>query len=216
MPNALKLRSPGKGRVVVLNGGSSAGKTSLSQALQDIMDEIYVLMGIDMFWMSLPPAQLDLDRVEPEVYSWQMEDHAGKPQMKVVPGPILDELMLGRYTAIQSFLDRGFNVIADEVFWQRSWLDECLQRLADYELHFIKVFCSDEEGSRREKARGDRHAGWNRGSSYYTDRDMVYDLVVDTTTKTPPECALAVKSYLDRGMLPTAARTMRARLIPKF
>ena len=60
--------SQGKGRLIIVNGGSSVGKTSLCRALQDMLWErkrqLYCLLGIDAFWFSVPPKQLDLERVE--------------------------------------------------------------------------------------------------------------------------------------------------------
>jgi chloramphenicol 3-O-phosphotransferase len=51
-----------KGTLIILNGGASAGKTTLGKALQDATDECYLPLGIDAFLVSLPPRQLDLDR----------------------------------------------------------------------------------------------------------------------------------------------------------
>jgi chloramphenicol 3-O phosphotransferase len=190
------------GKVIILVGGSSAGKTSLAKALQDQLDETYVLMGIDMFWLSLPPKQLDLDRVEPQYYSWKMEKRDDKDVFRVIPGPLLDELMNGRYYAIQAFLDRGFNVIADEVLWKPEWYAECRKALSNYDVTFVHVYCSDEEGARREAARGDRHAGWNRGSAYYSKLNCPsFDLEIDTTSNTPDECATKLKKALGADML---------------
>jgi chloramphenicol 3-O phosphotransferase len=147
-------------------------------------------MGIDLFWLSLPPKQLDLDKVEPEYYRWEMESRDGKEQFRVVPGPILDELMYGRYYAIQPYLDRGFNIIADEVLWKKEWLEDCRRALEGYEVSFVHVYCDDQEGARRETARGDRHAGWNRGSAYYSKLYLDRcDAEIDTTHQSPSECA---------------------------
>jgi chloramphenicol 3-O phosphotransferase len=86
-----------KGTLIILNGGSSAGKTTLGKALQDTMGECYLLLGIDAFWFTLPPRQLDLDRAEPDYYSWDVTIEDGLEYFKVTPGPILDRVMQGRY-----------------------------------------------------------------------------------------------------------------------
>jgi chloramphenicol 3-O phosphotransferase len=198
-----------KGRIIILVGGSSAGKTSLGKALQGQFKELHLLMGIDMFWFTLPPKQCDLNTVDPEYFSWDMEKLGDKQMFRIKPGPVLDRLMIGRYYAIAAYLDRGFNIIADEVLWKKLWLDECLKALEGYEVYFVKVFCSDEEGSRREEARGDRHAGWNRGSAYYSDRDCKNDLEIDTTDMPPAFCAAKVAAAIDGGLKPTAFALMR-------
>jgi chloramphenicol 3-O phosphotransferase len=50
---------------------------------------------------------------------------------------------------------------------------------------FVAVRVSEAEGARREILRGERHAGWNRGSARAADADAIYDIEIDTT-HTPP------------------------------
>ncbi len=204
-----------KGTLIILNGGSSAGKTTLGKALQDTMDECYLLLGIDVFWFSLPPRQLDLDRVDPEYYSWDVSIENGLEYFRVTPGPILDRVMEGRYLGIRQFLDLGFNVVADDVIWKREWLLQALQLFEDYRVYFVGVFVSDAEGARRETARGDRHAGWDRGSARFAHHDAIYDMTVDTTDHDPEQCALEIKRALADNARPKAFAKMRRRFFPR-
>lgn len=203
------------GKLLLLNGGSSAGKTSLAVALQDLLPEPYLLLGIDIFWMSLPPRQLDLDAVEPEFYSWHLEARDGKKHFVIEPGPILDRLIYARYRATAAYLDAGLNVLADEVLWKREWLEDALRVFAPYQVTFIGVHVSDTEGARRERIRGDRHAGWNRGSARYAHRNACghYDLEIDTTKEAPEACAKKLKAALDGGLAPVAFQMLRAELL---
>ena len=43
------------GRVIILNGGSSAGKTTLARALQSALPGPWLLLGIDLFIWTLRP-----------------------------------------------------------------------------------------------------------------------------------------------------------------
>lgn len=84
-----------EGKLILLNGGSSAGKTSLALAFQDLAAECWMHIGIDLFWFALPPEQLDLARVRPEYYTWDSAVEAdGLEWFTVHPGPILDLAML--------------------------------------------------------------------------------------------------------------------------
>lgn len=204
---------PDKATLIILNGGSSAGKTSLGRALQDIMLPTYLLLGIDAFWFSLPPQQLDLDRVEPDYYSWETTVENGLEYFRITPGPILDRAMLGRYLAIEQFLKLGFNVVADDVIWKREWLLEALRIFAPYRVFMVGVFVSDEEGARREMQRGDRHPGWDRGSARYAHHDAIYDLRIDTTFEAPAEAAQEVKAALDAGLKPGAFSEMHRKFL---
>ena len=200
-----------KGKIIILNGGSSAGKTSLGKAMQDIMEGTWLLMGIDLFWFTLPQKQIDLNRVQPEYYTWTTESLGNKEFMRIQPGPILDDLMICRYKAIATFLDAGFNVIADDVVWKKLWLIECLKALEPYETYFVHAFCSDEESARRERQRGDRLIGWARGSAIYADMDALYDVQFDTTDSAPEVLAHKLKAIIENSTAPTAAAEMRQR-----
>ena len=41
-------------QVIFLNGASSAGKTCIGRALQDILDEPYLLLGLDTVFRMVP------------------------------------------------------------------------------------------------------------------------------------------------------------------
>ena len=43
------------GRVMILNGGSSAGKTTLGRSLQSALSDTWLLLGIDLLIWTLPP-----------------------------------------------------------------------------------------------------------------------------------------------------------------
>jgi chloramphenicol 3-O phosphotransferase len=55
------MAHPGRrqGRVIVLNGGSSAGKTTLARRLQSVLPGPWLLLGIDLFIWTLPPALIN-------------------------------------------------------------------------------------------------------------------------------------------------------------
>jgi chloramphenicol 3-O phosphotransferase len=206
-----------KGRLILLNGGSSAGKTSLGKALQDLMQDPWMLLGIDVFWMALPPRQLDLDRVEPACMKWHMETRGGRKHFVIEPGELLDRAMYARYRATAAYLDAGLNVIADEVLWKPEWLEVALGVFEPYSVTFVGVHVEDAEGARRERERGDRHAGWNRGSAWCAHKNArgVYDLEIDTTHDSPAECARKVKDALDAGLTPAAFGKLRMLLNQK-
>lgn len=171
-----------QGKLIILNGGSSAGKTSLAMAFQDLAAECWMHLGIDLFWFALPPAQLDLNRVRPEYYTWDsLVEDDGLDWFTVHPGPLLDQAMHARYHAIRAYLDNGMNVIADEVIWKREWLVDALRIFEGCRVWMVGVHVSDEEGARREQERGNRYPGWNRGSARAAHADAEYDFELDTT-----------------------------------
>jgi chloramphenicol 3-O phosphotransferase len=182
-----------KGSLIILNGGRVPGRRVLV--------------------LAPPPRELDLERVAPEYYSWDVHLENGLEYFRIRPGPILDRLMLGRTRAIAQFLELGLNVVADDVIWKREWLLDALRIFAPYRVYFVGVFVSDEEGARREQLRGDRHGGWDRGSARYAHHDARYDLRIDTTHQTPWGCAEEIKHALHRGLAQSAFEEMRWRYL---
>lgn len=202
-----------KGKAIIINGGSSAGKTSLGKALQQELKQPYLLMGIDLFWFTMPERQIDLDTVNPEFYTWVEESKDNIPYFRIIPGPILDQMMIARYKAIAAFLKSGLNIIADDVIWKRLWLEECLKSLAPYEVYFIGLFCDERILAQREIQRGDRRSGWARGSQIYAHMDTTYDIRIDNSGLTPEQEAKVISERFASGLEPKAFAEMRSRLL---
>ena len=201
------------GKLVLINGGSSAGKTSMALEFQEIIEEPYFLLGIDVYWFTMPQKEIELERVTPAFYSWCEEETAsGLKYFRILPGHYLNEIMLARYRSMAAYLERGLNVIADEVFWSRDWLLESLRVLEPFECYYVGITCDDAELARREIQRGDRWCGWARGSQIYAHKDARYDLHIDSTAKTPLECAQEIKQLIESGTAPKAANEMRESL----
>jgi chloramphenicol 3-O phosphotransferase len=165
-----------KGKLIVLNGGSSSGKTAIARAFQDLAPDCWMQLGIDVFWYAIPPSQLDMQQVRPEYNTWDAEvDADGVAWFSLTPGPLLERVMRARYKAIRVYLDEGINVIADDLFWKRDWL-----------VDFLRIF---EGGVRRESERYSRIVGTNRGSARAAHADAEYDFELDTTDIPVPELA---------------------------
>ncbi|WP_133129316.1 phosphotransferase-like protein [Legionella yabuuchiae] len=175
-----------KGQLIIINGGSSAGKTSTCAVFQDLAEKPYVRLGIDRFWSSIPPKQMQLDSATPDYYTAETYYQDNKPYFQVTPGPVLDKVMYASYDAIAAYLELGLNVISDQIFWKPEWFERALNMFHPFKVYVIALHVSDEEGARRERARsvlstkdtaaGGRPDGWNRCSALVTHKNMSYDL----------------------------------------
>jgi chloramphenicol 3-O phosphotransferase len=201
-----------KSTIIILNGASSAGKTTMAKAMQDQFQETYLLIGIDVFWMTMPPKQIDLFSVSPDFYTWTKEELDGLLHLRILPGPQLDRIMLARYEAIAAYLEAGFNVIADDVTWSKLWLDHCLKCVEPYNAFFIGAYCDDRVLSHREIMRGDRLSGWARGSQKWVHEHLIYDMEIDTSVHNSEDLARKVVSAVEGGLKAEAAAKMRARI----
>ncbi len=210
------------GHLIILNGGSSAGKTSTCEAFQDLNEMPYVRLGIDRFWFSIPPKQTQLETVSKAYYQHKTYLKEGKPYFQIIPGPLLDKVMIASYYAIQAYLDRGVNVISDQIFWKQAWLKEALSIFKPYRVYLIGLHVSDDEGARREHQRGGsnpndtagggRPAGWNRCSAYVTHQSIQYDLEIDNTEMPVAAVAKRIKDHIAQQPQPQAFKN----LVQKF
>jgi len=165
------------GTIIFLNGASSSGKTSILKALQNMLDEPYLDMGIDRFIWMLPKRYLDRPL-------W--DDVLGKA---VHAGPAGRVLFSGMHHAIAAAAKTGNNILADHVLVEKDWVDECARLFADMPAYLIGIQCPLEVLEQRERERKDRTLGQARTQFDVIHKYTIYDLEIDTSRLTIEECA---------------------------
>lgn len=178
--------------IILLNGISSAGKTSISKVLQQTMNEPYLQVSIDAFEDMLP------DRYqEAGAFAW---------------GEIFPKLLVGFHRSIAALAGADANLIVDHVMvYREGWastLADCVAVLEPFAVYFIGVHCSLEEAKRREQARGDRFIGTAERQYPRVHHHKLYDLEVDTTHTSPEVCAEQIRTFVDHRA-PTAFAHLR-------
>jgi len=183
--------------IILLNGTSSAGKTTIAKSLQQIMDAPYLHVPVDSFGAMTPgPDKLG----ETGSRLWQS---------------VFNRVLSGFHHSIAALAAAGNNLIVDHVLVQgvepQSWLTECLDLLAPFTVYFIGVHCPLEELRRRERERGDRGVGLAEFQLGRVHRHGVYDLEVDTSVSSAEQCALRIKELVERDAHPQALVNLRRR-----
>lgn len=168
------MTTPGK--IILLNGPSSAGKSTLSKALQAILDDPYWHVSLDMFWFMLPPQRPGT--------SWYPE--MGAHHVKAFSRSV------GALTAL------GINVIAETGFLDASAVADFMNDVPGAEIVFVGVFCALDEIERREVGRDDRDVGYSRVHYDRVHSHSDYDIQVDTSRLTPEQVAVQIKTALGR------------------
>ena len=183
------------GSVIVLNGPSSAGKSTLAVALQRRFaadGECWFVYGMDDYFAKLP-----LDWVTAGNHVGAHADDGvvlevvdGVFRMRM--GPIGRQVLAAWRGAVGSAARAGLNVIADDVLltdeeWQ-GWQAE----LDGLDAHWVRVQIDLDVLEAREQARGNRMPGQARSQYEVAYRHATYDAEVDTGTSTPtprpPRC----------------------------
>jgi chloramphenicol 3-O phosphotransferase len=186
---------------IVLNGPSSAGKSSLGAALQRAWDGPLLVTGIDSFLAGFPE------------HLFSLPDDDGCPGaatsgVHVVPGrgpapswiPALgpDGLLLMRaaHRAWRSVSEAGLDQVIDHVILDAATRDDALETLKGPDVLWVGLYCDVDELVRREVARADRFRGFASGTWAQVHEGMTYDLIIDTTETTPQACAEQVLAAL--------------------
>ena len=134
------------GKIIILNGTSSSGKTCIVRVLQNILDEPYLEAGIDKFIWMLPPRYLERPLWDDVL---GLADHAGEAG---------HTLVAGMHQAIEALSRTGNNVIADHVLVEPAWLRDISSRLYELPAYFVGVRCPLEVLGKPRKAAQEPHA----------------------------------------------------------
>ena len=96
--------------VILLNGTSSSGKTSIAKVLQEIMDAPFLHTGIDHFLERWPQryhvTSNDPNAPLPDGYHW-LTSADGRALQELRIGPLGLQLEIGMYQAIAAFKGYG-------------------------------------------------------------------------------------------------------------
>jgi chloramphenicol 3-O phosphotransferase len=171
-------------QVIVLNGGSSSGKSTIARHLQSVLPQPWLTFGVDSLIEAMPPSLQD-GGVEV------------RPDGQVVVGPAFRALEAAWMAGIAAMARAGARIIIEDVFLggassQRRWR-EALDGLG---VLWVGVHCDAEVAARRELGRGDRVAGMAASQAAVAHQGVGYDMEVDTTRTGTRECALAIAARL--------------------
>ncbi|MFG2498094.1 chloramphenicol phosphotransferase CPT [Streptomyces sp. NPDC048441] len=174
--------------MIVLNGGSSSGKSDIARCLQDILPDPWLTFGTDTFVDALPRSLRASD--------------AGiefAPDGEVVVGPEFRELEEAWIEGVAAMARAGARIIVDEVFLGQAASQERWRKALDGHglgVLWVGVRCEATVAEGREAARGDRVAGMARSQADTVHQGVRYDVEVCTTRAESIECAKAVAAHM--------------------
>jgi chloramphenicol 3-O phosphotransferase len=176
--------------VIVLNGGSSSGKSGIARCLQTVLPDPWLVLGTDTL-VEAAPSSSPTSAVGIEF----------GPTGEVIVGPEFRALEAAWMTGVAAMAQAGAHIILDEVFLrggasQRQW-QEALDPLP---VLWVGVRCDPEVAAAREIARGDRVLGMARSQADLVHQGMAYDLEVDTAQVEALECARIIAAHIDQSL----------------
>ncbi|MET0495518.1 MAG: AAA family ATPase [Actinoplanes sp.] len=186
----------GPGRIILLNGASSSGKSTLADSLQTALDEPFLHVSSDRFVAAgmLPPG-----RDDGGPFDWW---HQVRPRF-----------FAGFHRCLPAFALAGNDLIVEHVIEFGSWRAELAVLLADLDVFLVGVHCAPEELDRRERLRGDRQIGEGRAHVEVNGIHTFgpYDFEIDTTDGVTARTTAAVVSAWKRRAPSPGALAQPAR-----
>jgi chloramphenicol 3-O phosphotransferase len=179
------------GTVIILNGPSSVGKSSIIKAFQAKQSIPWLSIGIDNFFVGVLPPKFYLES-KPEHYTVMRgiasEDKDGK-LFTLEVGTEGQKVINGMHRAIAAYANAGNNVIVDYIKYEQAWLPDLRKALHGINVIWVGVTASLETIQQREKKRGTSPEGHARSHYHTVHQSINYDLILDTDNLTPEQAS---------------------------
>ena len=166
-----------QGKIILINGASSAGKSTLAAAVRDQLPETFLRFSFDLFIDSyaLPKVEKsEWQRIRPAVFA-------------------------GYHRCWPALAGAGNNLVIDHIIEEQEWRDDLLDLLTGFDVFCVGLHCSLEELERRELARGDRGAGDARRDFESVHKFMIYDLELNSEEALENNVRLLVNAWQKRA-----------------
>jgi chloramphenicol 3-O phosphotransferase len=166
-------------QVIVLNGGSSSGKSSIARALQQILPTPWLTIGVDVLIEALP------GRGEDPRSGLVLE-----PDGSITVKPEFRAIQDAWYRGLAAMARDGARFILDEVLLSASAGQQRVRALLDgLNLFWVGVHCDPAMAADRERERADRVPGMAAAQALTVHAGVEYDVEVDTTHWSATTCA---------------------------
>lgn len=159
-----------KGRIIFLNGVTSAGKTSIVEAIQDRDDVFFYVVANDLF-----------------------QEMVGEKFLQQNYWKELSEVIIMMYHTAKLYSDMGKNILIDGILVEREEIkphyNQLLDILKDNPLDIVEVFCPLDICRERNIARENRYEEQSQEQHELMSKEIQYNMTVDTSKFSPTECA---------------------------
>jgi len=193
------MSGDGRGRIMVINGTSSSGKTTLVRAVQAAMPDLWLEMGIDRFAYALP-GRVNGQPSWPLLFAYVRPDGRSDGPFTIETTALGQRFIAGMHATAAALAESGLNVIVDHVILEPGWVAEMRRLWASFDVLFVGVRCPLDVVLERERSREDRTIGQAEAQFDVVHRWTTYDVEVDASILTPAEAASRIVDAL--GALP--------------
>ena len=173
-------------QVIILNGGSSSGKSGIVRCLQAELPDPWLAFGCDSLVDAMPA------RMQASDAGIAFAADGG-----VSVGADFRVLEAAWMDGVAAMARAGAGIIIDDVFLGGAASQQRWQKaLGGLAVLWVGVRCDSVVAAGREVARGDRVQGMAASQADAVHQGVSYDLEVDTTHAESLACARAIAAHL--------------------
>ena len=166
-----------KGRIIFLNGVTSASTIEVFPALQERDDVFFYVVANDLF-----------------------QEMVGDKYLQQNYWKYLSEVIIMMYHTAKLYSDMGKNVLIDGILVEREEIKPHYRQLQDIlkdnPLDIVEVYCPLEICRQRNIDRGDRYETQSEEQHALMAENIAYSIRVDTSVQSPEKCADTIVSTL--------------------
>ena len=166
-----------KGHIIFFFFLTSAGKTSIVEAIQERDDVFFYVVANDLF-----------------------EEMVGDKYLRENYWKYLSEVIIMMYHTAKLYSDMGKNVLIDGILVERDEItphyQQLLEIMKDNPLDLVEVYCPLNINRKRNIIRGDRYENQSDEQQELMAKNIKYSLKVDTSLYSASECAETIVKEL--------------------
>jgi len=180
--------------IIILNGTSSSGKTSIRHEFQKLTKDFYYDFSMDNLY-GLFPAKYVNFKDKPLTKYHKLGIYFDAKTKTTKKGEYGIKFMNDMPYVIKTLADRDTNIIGDLVLTELERIKTLVKPIRDHQTYLVRTVCSIENLRIREKQRGDRKIGLAENQLPRIDTKY-NDLVLESNNKTPKQLAKELISFI--------------------
>jgi chloramphenicol 3-O phosphotransferase len=165
-------------RIIMLNGTSSVGKTTLVAELRPLLPDTFCYYASD-----------------------QLADEGFRPTAPVARLHGREAFFDGFHQSIASFASAGLDMLVEHIVEKASWRADLDRLLSPFDVFWVGMFAPIEELEQRERVRGNRTIGEAR-EHFATHDYCSYDFSIHTTQPANVIASQVSQAWRSRQTLP--------------
>jgi chloramphenicol 3-O phosphotransferase len=182
--------------IILLNGVSSSGKSSIGEELKNQSENKLLHISIDDIFRLYSHHRITEIRNDKALFT-----------------NLLIEINKVLISFVKAIDEMGLNVVVDVVFEIPEILKIVIDELRNRNVYIVGIFCSLEVLENRESERTNRVHGLARSQIDVVHNGIVYDLIIDTTNMSIKEAADTIeRRIIIQSMKTKAFEEMRKRI----